>query len=361
MSEVLRETVLGSRHVALGAKMVPFAGWRMPIQYEGTVAEHLAVREACGLFDVGHMGTVFVRGPDTADLLQRTLTNDVTKVGPGRAQYTMLLNDRGGVVDDLIISHVAEDEWMVVPNAANVTTVVAILDSEAERSDGVEVTDLSSAWGILALQGPRWSDVVEDVLTDAAPARFGVARFESRLGQGIVSGTGYTGSPGIEIVAPNDTIVGIWDALGGPLADVGGKPAGLGARDTLRLEMGYPLHGHDISPDISPLEAGLGWTVALDSADFPGAAALRRQKEDGVPRRLVGLVGRDRRPLRDASPVLDTAAQAVGVVTSGGYSPLLERGIALALVARDAQPASVELRGRHLPVEVVDPPFVDLP
>lgn len=359
-----RRTALESRHLALGARMVNFAGWSMPIQYEGVVAEHLAVRRACGLFDVSHMGSLVVRGADSSEFLQRMLTNDTRKAGPGRAQYTLLCNDRGGVVDDLIICHVESDEWLVVPNAANVTDVVAVLEGSARevRSAGgdVEVEDLSDGWGILALQGSRWEEVAGGVLPDANPGRFRVERFRAACGEGIVSGTGYTGSPGIELMAPAATVVALWDAMQAPLAAVGGMPAGLGARDTLRLEMGYPLHGHEISAEISPLETGLDWVVALDSSDFPGSAALREQAARGVGRELVGLRGRDRRPLRDGCSVRDAAGNEIGTITSGGYSPLLERGIGLALVRAGSAPATVDLRGRVVDVESVTPPFVEI-
>lgn len=359
-----RKTALESRHLALGARMVDFAGWSMPLQYEGVVAEHLAVRRTCGLFDVSHMGSVFVRGADSPEFLQRTLTNDIGKAGPGRAQYTLLCNDRGGVVDDLIVCHLEVDEWLVVPNAANVTDVVAVLGDLAREAssagEDVEVEDVSEGWGILALQGPRWEEVAADVLSHANPGRFRVERFRSACGDGIVSGTGYTGSPGIELLAPAATIIGLWDGMQAPLDAVGGMPAGLGARDTLRLEMGYPLHGHEISAEISPLEAGLDWVVALDSSDFPGSAALREQAAGGIGRELVGLRGRDRRPLRDGCPVRDAAGNEIGTITSGGYSPLLERGIGLALVRTGSVPATVALRGRVIDVEPVTPPFVDI-
>jgi aminomethyltransferase len=251
----------------------------------------------------------------------------------------------------------------VVPNAANIPIVLRTLEALAgearERGEDVEVEDVSDDWGILALQGPRWQEVSSAVLPGVNPARFRVEHFRSGVGEGVASGTGYTGSPGIEIMAPADTIVGLWDALQSALGAVAGLPAGLGARDTLRLEMGYPLHGHELSPEISPFEAGLGWVVSLDSADFPGARALREQKASGVSRALIGLRGADRRPLRDGCPVRDAAGSQVGSVTSGGYSPILERGIGLAIVQTGSHPSTVDVRGRALPVEPATPPFVD--
>lgn len=340
--------------------MVDFAGWAMPLQYQGILAEHAAVREACGVFDVGHMGTVLVEGPAAASFLQGTLTNDVDSVPTGRAQYTMLCNDDGGVVDDLIVSHLESDAWMVVPNATNVGLVVADLSTRAAAFAGENVTvqDVSDGWGILAVQGPRHAEVLAAALGDTSVGRFQVERFDVDGHTGVLSGTGYTGSPGVEIVAPHDTIVWAWDAMMPALAAAGGQPAGLGCRDTLRLEMGYPLHGQDISPTISPIEAGLGWVVKTAKGDFPGRDALASQEREGPPRRLVGLVGADRRPLRAHCRVRDAEAGDVGEVTSGNFSPGLGRGIGLALVESGATPSAVEVRGKALPVEVVDPPFV---
>jgi len=357
MSE-LRETVLAPRHRELGARMVPFAGWSMPVQYQGVLEEHRAVRETCGIFDVGHMGTVFVRGPAATAFLQASLTNDVTRAAVGRAQYTMLCNEAGGVVDDLIVSHLAQDEWMVVPNASNVAEVVSALRSLA--SEDVEIDDVSDDWGILAVQGPRHGDVLAAGLPGLSVERFGVLRFDQDGREGVLSGTGYTGSPGVEIVAPAATIGALWDAMMPALGDVGGQPTGLGCRDTLRLEMGYPLHGQDISPTISPIEAGLGWVVRTAKGAFPGRDALARQEAEGPARHLVGLVSEDRRPPRPHCAVLDAEGEAVGEVTSGNFSPGLGRGIALALVRAGVHPVAVDIRGSRHGVEVVTPPFVEV-
>lgn len=338
--------------------MVDFAGWSMPLQYEGVLVEHAAVREACGIFDVGHMGTVMVSGAGASGLLQRMLTNDVDKVAVGRAQYTMLCNEDGGVVDDLIVSHLDDEAWMVVPNAANVAVVAAALRDGADS--GVVVDDVSAEWGILAVQGPRYTEVVAAALGDAAVNRFAVARFDAGGHEGVLSGTGYTGSPGVEIVAPHSTIVWAWDTMTTELGAVGGRPAGLGCRDTLRLEMGYPLHGQDISPTISPIEAGLGWVVKTAKGRFPGRDVLVCQESEGPARTLVGLVGEDRRPLRPHCDVLDAHGVRIGEVTSGNFSPGLGRGIGLALVEAGAEAAAVDIRGKPHPVERCDPPFVHL-
>lgn len=360
LDTAMKQTALADRHRALGARMVPFAGWLMPLQYTGVLDEHRAVRETCGIFDVSHMGAVFVRGPASADFLQRTLTNDVVKAPPGRAQYTMLLNDAGGVVDDLIILHVDDDEWLVVPNAGNVETVTATLQRLSDSCVDVVIADSSDCWGILALQGPRFATVLHEILPSVTVDRFFVRCFSSPHGDGILAGTGYTGSPGVEVFAPNETIVALWDAAQVPLVAVGGKPAGLAARDVLRLEMGFLLHGSDISSTITPLEAGLDWVVVLDKGPFVGAESLRRQRESGVTRKLIGLVTADRRPLRAHCRVLSSDGSDIGEVTSGGFSPLLGVGIALALVAADLDPAAVDVRGSAVPIKVVDPPFVRL-
>jgi len=358
----LEETPLASRHRELGARMVDFAGWSMPVQYRGVLAEHAAVRESCGIFDVGHMGTVFVSGAGATAFLQGTLTNDIDKAPAGRAQYTMLCNEAGGVVDDLIVSHLDDDEWMVVPNASNVAAVVSVLRERAAAWTGatVEVDDVSGSWAILAVQGPRHAEGLAAALGDTSVGRFAVKRFDAGGHTGILSGTGYTGSPGVEIVAPHATIVWAWDAMSPVLAGVGGMPAGLGCRDTLRLEMGYPLHGQDISPTISPLEAGLGWVVKTAKGDFPGRDVLVRQEHDGTERTLVGLVGTDRRPLRGHCAVLDSDGSTIGEVTSGNFSPGLGRGIGLALVETGTTPAAVDLRGRIQAVEPAQPPFVQI-
>ncbi len=358
----LKETALASRHRELGGKMGAFAGFQMPIQYEGTLKECRAVRQTCGIFDVSHMGTVFVRGVDASRVLQGLFTNDIEKAPVGAAQYTLLCAPDGGVIDDLIIFHLAAEDWMIIPNAANVHVVVAEIVAAKARQPGpvrLVVEDVSAEYGILALQGPRYAEVLASVLPNVSVGRFRLASFDF-AGEGVLSGTGYTGSPGVEIVAPASSVTRLWDALQLPLREVGGCPAGLAARDVLRLEMGYPLWGNDIDRETSPLEAGLGWAVAFRKGDFRGAEALRAQREAGVPRMRVALLGEGRRPLRAGSVVLDAQEAEIGIIRSGGFSPLLERGIGLALVQRAKVPFSIDLRGRRVAVEVVDLPFVDL-
>jgi aminomethyltransferase len=363
----LHRTALASRHEALGARMVPFAGWTMPIQYRGVLEEHEAVRSTCGLFDVGHMGVVFVSGDDAGAFLDALVTNDLGTLRVGRAKYTLCCDDTGGVIDDLIIARLGDDVFQVVPNASNVAAVVAILrDAAAAGGGDVTIDDRSEDWGILAVQGPSYRDVLDAVLPDVTVGRFDAVRFtapssgDDAAEGGVVWGTGYTGSPGVEIMAPWATIVALWDGMMPALEAVGGMPAGLGARDTLRLEMGYPLHGQDISPTISPLEANLGWAVKLDKGPFRGRDALVAQRDAGIPRTAVGLVAEGRRPLRAHCDVLDAAGDVIGEVTSGGFSPGLRRGVALALVQRGSVPATVDVRGSLVEVTPTAPPFVAL-
>lgn len=358
METRLKQTPLTARHRDLGARLGAFAGYEMPIQYDGVLTEHRAVRESCGIFDVGHMGTVFVTGRGADDFLQSMLTNDVSRAAVGRAQYTMLCNRDGGVIDDLIISHLGDGEWMVVPNASNVAAVVGEL-ATAAPSD-IEVDDVSDAWAIIAIQGPKSRHVLDAALGDGEIGRFAVRRFACNDVAGVISGTGYTGSGGAEIIAPAETIITLWDRMQPALAQVGGRPTGLGARDTLRLEMGYPLHGQDLSPTISPFEAKLGWAVKLDKGDFRGRAALAKQKSDGPSRELIGFKTPDRRPPRSHCVVLDADDNPIGEVTSGNFSPGIGRGIGLALIERGKVADAIDIRGRRITIEVAKPPFVDL-
>jgi aminomethyltransferase len=358
--DALRRTPLDAEHRALGAHMGPFAGWSMPIEYEGTLAEHKAVREAVGLFDLTHLGKILLEGPAAGSLAQRVFTNDLTRVAVGGAQYNMLLNDRGGIVDDLIVYRIAEDRFLVVPNAANTAKVLAAL--REHEGEGVEAT-LREDLALIAPQGPRSPDVVSGVFPDAAGLEYmQSAELTYRGTPMVVSRSGYTGEKGFELFVPEDLAVRLWHELlerGGPL---GVAPSGLGARDTLRLEMGYPLHGNDIDEDRSPLEAGAGWAVALDKGTFPGREALVRQKTDGIPARLCGLRMRDRLIPRPHYPVF-VGDDQVGETTSGTFSPTLRVGIALAYVRpRDlvqaGDEATVDVRGRRGVAEIVKPPFV---
>ena len=356
----LKHTPLEAEHRELGAKLGPFAGWLMPIEYAGTLAEHRGVRQAVGLFDLMHLGKVTIEGPEALDALQRAVTNDVSKADVGAAQYNTVLNERGGIVDDLIVYRLGEERFFVVPNAANTAKVVSIL-REAARS--AEVRDHSD-WGFMAVQGPRAVDVVGEVLPEASGLSY-LRCTETEFGGEplVLARTGYTGEVGFELFPAAGGVVELWRALLRAGEPQGLQPVGLGARDTLRLEMGYPLHGQDISEARTPLEAGLSWAVSLDKGEFRGRDALVRQKEEGIPRRLWGLRMQDRLIPRAHQAVMHEGEQ-VGEVTSGTFSPSLRVGIALGyLEPRDrfaeGDEVEVDVRGRLGRAAVTKPPFVD--
>lgn len=359
----LRPTPLSTRHEAAGAKMAPFAGWSMPLQYAGTVAEHEAVRTAVGAFDVSHLGTVLVTGDDAGAVIAASFTNDPAGLSDGASQYTLCCDERGGIVDDLIVYRLAADRWMTVPNAANTAAVVDRLRQQS-RGREAEISDQSADWAILAVQGPVALSTLAAALGELGcavdptdVAYLGVVETSVADAQVLLCRTGYTGEVGAEVVVPAATAPGLWDAL---LA-AGAQPCGLGARDTLRLEMGYPLHGNDLSTDVLPGEARLNWAVKLDRDDFVGRDALLAAKQAGPSRRLWGLRGTSRRPPRTGMRVLD-GDREVGTVTSGSFSPTAQVGIGLALLSADVEPGaevSVDVRGTAVPFEVVRPPFVD--
>jgi aminomethyltransferase len=359
-SQTLR-TPLEAEHRALGAHMAPFAGWLMPIEYKGTLTEHRAVREAVGLFDLTHLGKVMVEGAEALSLLQRVFTNDLSRVGVGGAQYNMLLNERGGIVDDLIVYRVRPERYLVVPNAANTEKVhVALLEHAPSGVDAVLRADLA----LLAPQGPRSLELVGDVFPEATSLEYMHGQEMSYRDEPVVvSRSGYTGEPGFELFVPEALAVELWRELlrlGGPL---GIEPAGLGARDTLRLEMGYPLHGNDISEERTPLEAGLSWAVAFDKGEFIGRETLLQQKEEGIPSRLWGLRMKDKLIPRPHYPV-HVGGDQVGETTSGTFSPTLKSGIAMAYLAprerfKAGDEVEIEVRGRRGAAEAVKPPFVD--
>lgn len=365
----LRHTPLYARHLAAGAKTADFGGWDMPIEYQGVVAEHAAVRAAVGLFDVSHMGKVRVHGPGAVAFLNLLLANDLERIGAGQAQYSLLCNEAGGVIDDLIVYRWADDELFIIPNAANAASVVTTLrESAAATTAGVVVDDLHDEHGIIAVQGPRSRALIEalglpadhDYMTMVA------ARFADR--PVVVCRTGYTGEHGYELVAPAETLGELWDALLAAGAELGVVPAGLGARDTLRTEMGYPLHGQDIGPTITPVEALLGWAVGWDKPEFAGRDALAAQRAAPPTRRLRGLLALDRgipRPhmvVRATSGADPLGGAIVGEVTSGTFSPTLRQGIGLALLDASVSvddEVVVDVRGRASRFRVVKPPFVD--
>jgi aminomethyltransferase len=343
-----RRSPLDAAHRALGAKMVPFSGWEMPLSYPtGTLAEHRTCRTGAVAFDVSHLGTVRLDGGGAYDAIQAALTNDLGKIEPGRAQYTHLLDDDGSVLDDIIVWWVRPDEFHVMPNAANTERVRAAIgghDTTAERA-------------IIAVQGPEARRWLSDVSPEAAAVgRFRVAEVKWRGATCIVAGTGYTGEDGVEIAVPTDVAADLWEAI----LDAGILPAGLGARDTLRLEAGLPLHGHELGRGITPAQAGLDWVVSWTKGDFRGRDALEAERKRGIERILRGLEVDGRQPPRaEYKVVMDGAV--IGEVTSGNFSPTLNRGIALAFLpppVKAGASVSVDARGSRLPATVVYPPFV---
>ena len=361
VTDNLLQGPLEDRHRALGASFAAFSGWSMPVSYAGTVSEHNATRNAVGLFDVSHLGKALVRGPGAAEYVNATLTNDLRRVGPGKAQYTLCCNASGGVIDDLIAYYVSDDEIFLVPNAANTPAVVAALAEAAAA--GLTVTDEHRSYAVLAVQGPKSADVVGALGLPTDMDYMGYADAEFSGVPVRVCRTGYTGEHGYELLPPWDEAGVVFDALAEAVSAAGGEPAGLGARDTLRTEMGYPLHGHELSLDISPLQARCGWAIGWKKDAFWGRDALLAEKAAGPRRVLRGIKALGRGVLRADMTVLD-GDRVVGVTTSGTFSPTLKLGIALALVDTDAgivdgQTVAVDVRGKALECEVVAPPFVD--
>jgi aminomethyltransferase len=359
-SSGLKTSPLHDRHLALGAKMAEFGGWSMPLEYTGVLKEHAAVRDAVGIFDVSHLGKAVVRGPGAAAYVNATLSNDLGKIEPGKAQYTLCCDDAtGGIVDDLIAYLHGDDEVFLIPNAANTAEVVRRL--QAEAPDGVEVTDRHDDFCILAVQGTRSDEVLEAV---GLPTGHDYMSFVEATFDGeavVVCRTGYTGERGYELVAPNAAAGALWDALMTAGEPFGITPAGLGARDTLRTEMGYPLHGQDISLDVTPVQARLGWAVGWKKDAFWGREPLLAEKEAGPRRLLRGLVATGRGIPRPGMRVLLTADFAVGMVTSGTFSPTRKLGVGLALISTDVAEGaevSVDVRGRREVFTVTKPPFV---
>ena len=345
----MRTSPLDAVHRDIGARMVPFGGWEMPLEYGSTIEEHLACRRDAVVFDVSHLGTVRVQGSGAIEQLQRTLTNDLGKIGPGRAQYTHLLDDTdASVLDDIIVWwHADEVTFDVMPNASNTSRVI----------DAVGGDDITASRAVLAVQGPRARERLATVFPEAAEVgRFRVASCTWHGVTCTAAGTGYTGEAGVEIAVPTDVASDLWSAI----TAAGVAPAGLGARDTLRLEAALPLHGHELGPGITPLQAGLGWVVAFDKPEFRGRTALIAERERGIERRLRGIVTEGRRPPRADCPILLDSVD-VGIVTSGNFSPTLGHGIALGFVPPSVEvgaEVAVDVRGTPLPGRVVETPFV---
>jgi aminomethyltransferase len=362
----LTKSPLFDRHVALGAKIIPFAGWEMPVQYRGIIAEHNAVRTQAGIFDLGHMGQVDVRGPDALAYLQAVTTNDVSKLEPGEAQYSMLPNPDGGVIDDILVYRYPDaEEYMVVVNASNRHRDVAWMHQQREQMSDLNVTvrDISDETGMVAIQGPNAVAITQSLSADDLSD---LENYWWRAGNiagvpAMVARTGYTGEDGFEIYPSISAVGVIWDALMEAGQECGLQPIGLGARDTLRLESRMPLYGQELSDTISPYEAGVGWAVKLKKGEFVGRDAMAKVKEEGPRRKAVGfhMVERSGAP-RTHYPV-GVGGKVIGEVTSGAFSPTLGENIGLALIdpayAGEGKPLQVEIRGKWTNAEQVKMPF----
>ncbi|MGV3531081.1 MAG: glycine cleavage system aminomethyltransferase GcvT [Chthoniobacteraceae bacterium] len=359
-SSVLQQTPLHAEHVRLGARLVDFGGWSMPVQYSGIMDEHQTVRTAVGIFDISHMGQFFASGPAAAPWLNRLLTNNIDKLAVGECHYTFLLNDSGGVIDDLIVYRVEDARYLLVVNASKIEEDFSWM---RERVDpGVEFTNSSPDYAGIAVQGPRAVQLFDGVFSgQVCPARNHILTLGTGSAPVYIARTGYTGEDGFEVFCPAQDAVKTWQELLERGAELGVKPCGLGARDTLRLEMCYPLNGSDLSPERTPLEAGLGFFVDLTKPDFIGREALAAQKENGIPTRLVPfkMVGKSAPP-RSHYPVYKDGEQ-ISETTSGGLSPSLNAGIGLAYIptafAKAGEQIEIDIRGRRAPAEIQKRPL----
>jgi aminomethyltransferase len=357
----MRNTALTQKHIELGAKMVPFSGYNMPVQYEGVNAEHETVRNSVGVFDVSHMGEFVLRGPNALALIQKFASNDASVLFDGKAQYSCMPNGKGGIVDDLIIYRVNAEEYFIVVNASNIEKDWNWISSLNDL--GVEMENLSDQYSLLAIQGPKAAEAMQS-LTDIDLSNMTYYTFQHGTFAGIenmmISATGYTGSGGFEVYVKNEDANKLWDAVFAAGADFGIKPIGLAARDTLRLEMGFCLYGNDIDDTTSPLEAGLGWITKF-TKDFTDSEFLAKQKEAGVTRKLVAFEMIDRGIPRHDYPILDAAGTVIGKVTSGTMSPSMKLGIGLGYVTVDNSKLDseifVEIRDKGVKAKVVKLPF----
>lgn len=365
--DTLKTTPLHEAHEDLGARMMAFGGFDMPVQYSSIIEEHMAVRNDAGLFDVSHMGELLVRGPNALDLIQRLVTNDASKLYDGRAMYTVMCTPDGGIIDDLIVYRRAEDLYMLVLNAANVARDIAWI--REHNTVEADLEDISDDTALIALQGPRSLEIAQPFLDDDLEDLKFYHFWEKRDGafldceEAIVSRTGYTGEVGLELYVDADDAERVWSTLLDHGAEAGLKPAGLGARDTLRLETGLCLHGNDITEETNPYEAGLGWLVKLDKGDFIGREALETIQSEGPQRALVGFVAAERGIPRHDNVIQSPDEEPIGVVTSGTQSPILDRGIGLGYVPNDptytepGQSLLVASKRRSFDVTVRKPPF----
>lgn len=360
----LKRTALCATHEALGAKMVPFAGYLMPVQYTGVTDEHLAVRNGVGVFDVSHMGEFLVRGPGALDLIQKVTSNDASKLAVGKVQYSCLPNGKGGIVDDLLVyrmQHENDHHYVLVVNASNIQKDWDWINKH--NTFNAQLTDISDRMSLLAVQGPKATATLQPLFeVDLGAMEYYTAQYAEMKGVGLVlvSSTGYTGAGGYELYVPNPLVQQAWDAVFASGAAHGIKPAGLAARDTLRLEMGFCLYGNDIDDTTSPIEAGLGWITKF-TKDFTDSAVLKAQKEQGVQRKLVGFEMIDRGIPRHGYNIVDAAGAVIGVVTSGTQSPSLNKAIGMGYVPTAlSAPGSIihiDVRGKALKAQVVKVPF----
>ena len=360
-------------HVDAGAKMADFGGWDMPIEYPkvmvgeqagGVLAEHAAVRERVGLFDVSHLGKISIKGEGAIDFLNSIVANDLTKISNGGSQYNLLCDEKGGVIDDLIVYRKADNDLFLIPNAANCAAVFEVIGRAAPA--GIEVKNIHKSFGVLAVQGPKAEQLMKNI---GVKLNLNYTEFtelvipgHENLGHIIFCRTGYTGEFGYEVVPLWESTRAVWEILVNAATALEGRVCGLGSRDTLRTEMAYPLHGHELSLEITPLEASANWAIALDKETFHGQSALKAQKAAGLKRRLRGLKSLDRGIPRAGMTVMDAQGNPVGEVTSGTFSPTLKNGIALALVSTTVaigDQLAIDVRGRSSLVEVVKTPFVE--
>ena len=359
----MNKTALYDKHVSLGAKMVPFAGFDMPVQYSGVTEEHFAVREKVGIFDVSHMGQFFVEGPAAKDLLQFVGTNNVDTLTDGKAQYTCLPNGNGGIVDDLIVYKMADEKYFVVVNASNIEKDWNHISKFNEKF-GAKLTNASDEMSLIAIQGPKATETLQK-LTDTNLSELPYYHFTvgtiAGVEEVIISNTGYTGSGGFEIYFKNESALKIWEALTEAGAEFGLLPCGLASRDTLRLEKGFCLYGNDIDDSTSPLEAGLGWITKFDK-DFVDKEFLAKQKEEGITRKLIGFEMQERAVPRHDYLIVDADGNEIGKVTSGTMSPMKNVGIGLGYVKKDFSKADsdifIQIRNKNVPAKVVKTPFV---
>ena len=358
----MKNSPLADKHLQLSAKMADFGGWLMPIEYPGAgvLAEHAAVRERVGIFDVSHLGKASVKGPGALEFLNTIFTNDLNRIADGQAQYTLHCDSNGGVIDDLIVYRNNQSDLFLIPNAANTSNVVA--DLLAKAPDGIEVLNLHQSFGVIAVQGPLSRDVIKSFGINPAMDYMAFDHVKIADCEVILCRTGYTGEHGYEIVPRWEDAVKVWDALAKAISPLGGLVCGLGARDTLRTEMGYPLHGHELTLAITPVQAAATWAIGWDKEVFSGSAALRQEKSAGVHPRIRALVSQDRGIPRAGMEVKNSSGEVIGVVTSGTFSPTLKKGIALALLdsaIKLGDQVLIDVRGRECLAEVTKLPLVN--